>query len=296
MFHSAAAQVPESRGETEKLRLRPDWAVHMSRTGTGGRAAAKGSTRHIGDFVDFGLQPISWNHTVPHVTRSVVPGFAGHITDARIHYGSSHYVGVPLRGGGRTPLPHKGGLPTNEITDPSKLDTSQGLMTHDAVLHISSSQVIGRNAWNLRHARTMFPNPDPTPRTADRRERVARQVTAMRSANPNLGRPGTAWSLRRKGQYAEGAASPAEADAEEPIPSFRQSTTTPMSRDPRGPSAAYAYSKGGVKPRYTGHIPGVYNHYGSTHVGGSFTNLASEALPGRTKTAWEESGRSDLQA
>ena len=82
----------------------------------------------------------------------------------------------------------------------------------------------------------------------------------------------------------------------EPIPSFRQSTITPMSRDPRGPSAAYSYSKGGVIPRYTGHIPGVYNHYGSTHVGGSFTNLASEALPGRTKTAWEESGRSDLQA
>ncbi len=259
----------------------------MTTRRTGGRAVAKGSTRHIGDFVDFGLQPISWNHTMPHVTRPIKPGFAGHITDARVHYGSSHYVGIPARGGGRTALPHKGGL--TEITDSSKL-ADGGAMTHDAELHISSSQVIGRHAWNLAHAGHTNYHGTPTPRTAERRQRVARQMASMQSA----GQPGTAWSISRTVQSTQGATSTAEAD--ELIPSFRKSTITPMSRDPRGPSAAYAYSKGGIVPRYQGHVPGVMNHYGSTHVGGSFTDFASVALPGRAKTAWEESGRSDLQA
>ena len=33
---------------------------------------------------------------------------------------------------------------------------------------------------------------------------------------------------------------------------------------------------------YTGHIPGVMNHYGSTHVGGSYQKQ-DVALPGRDK-------------
>lgn len=249
-------------------------AEHASRR-TAGRAVQKGSSRHIGDYADFGLMPISWDHTLPRTTRPIKPGFAGHISDARYHYGTSHFAGLPIRGGGRTPLPHKGGPALAEL-DPSRL--SSGAMTHDAELHISSSQEIGRNAWNLGWAGHATQKRAATPRTVARRQRVERQM----GWGQHPGAPSTI------------AQQPQSEDA--PAPSFRQSTLVPMSRDPRGPSAAYAYSKGGIIPRYTGHVPGVYNHYGSTHVGGSFTDFASAALPGRAKAAWEETGRSDLQA
>jgi len=252
---------------------------------TSGRAVQKGSSRNIGDFADFGLKPISWDHTMPHVTRKIRPGFAGHITDARIHYGSSHYVGTPMRGGGRTPLPHKGGLP--EVTDSSQL-MAGGAMGFDSELHVSSSQVVGRHAWNLAHAGHTNYRGSPTPRTAARQERVQRQMDASAEAQRQAGTP---WSVRVQTQKTDAL----EAD-DEPMPSFRKPSFVSMSRDPRGPSAEHAHTVGGIIPRYQGHVPGVMNHYGSTHVGGSFTNFASLALPGRAKAAWEESGRSDLQA
>ena len=62
-------------------------------------------------------------------------------------------------------------------------------------------------------------------------------------------------------------------DTEGPLPSFRQGSFTPMSRQAFAPAHETHrdghLSATGIKPGYQGHVPKASQHFGSTHLGGS---------------------------
>ena len=240
--------------------------------------------RNRGDFVNVRMRPSNWLTAQVRETRPVIPGFAGHLPLSKIHYGSSHYGGVPLRGGGRVPLPHQGGLkPEMKATDLM----GGGELGKGAELHVPSSFLIGRQAWDLTWAGHTRKRPPSTPRSLEARRRA--MDTSSHQVRPSSA--GTPRAVARQEQNF------CQTTAEEPpLPSFRRCSYVPMSRDPRGPLAAHAAAVGGIRPGYTGFIPGVSNHYGSTHVGGSYERQ-DVALPGRQTTAWAEThGNADLRA
>ena len=62
-------------------------------------------------------------------------------------------------------------------------------------------------------------------------------------------------------------------DSEGPLPSFRQGSFTPMSRQAFAPAHETHrdrhLSATGIKPGYQGHVPNACKHFGSSHTGGS---------------------------
>jgi hypothetical protein len=219
------------------------------------------------------LKPMSWGNTVPREVRPIKPGFAGYLPNASTHYGSSHYGGLPIYGGGHADLPHKGRPP---MACASAYDLmAGGEHGKNAELNMISSAEIGRSAWNLEWARC------PTALHAQQyatRPRTPATANGSRAQTPpasyrqprTMGLPS---SVSRQEQQ------PSQQPEYAVLPSFRQRSFTPMSRDPRGPSAAHAAAVGGIRPGYMGHIPRVLNHYGSTHVGGSYERQ-DLSLPG----------------
>ena len=112
------------------------------------------------------LTPISWDHTVRKAVHPIKPGYAGYLQNASLHYGSSHYGGLPMRGGGHADLPFHG-RPPREKVGASDLMAGGGL-GRDQILNMVSSAEYGRCAWNLEWAHV----PESklmTPRTAARK-------------------------------------------------------------------------------------------------------------------------------
>jgi hypothetical protein len=248
-------------------------------------------SRGNSDYHDFALRPISWDHTVPRDVRPIKPGFAGYLPNASSHFGSTHYGSLPIRGGGRAALPHQGRQNRAEVGATQLM--AGGAMGKDAELHMMSSHEIGRNAWNLEWAGHARPKPQ-TPASSHRRQEAPDSSRRPHSASVGapsggLSQRGAAWTVGRRSQRVQ-------TPPESPLPSYRKVNYVPMSRDPRGPLAAHAHAVGGIRPGYMGHIPRVLNHYGSTHVGGSYERQDT-SLPGgvrsRQYTEGEVAGGSD---
>ena len=132
-----------------------------------------------------------------------------------------------------------------------------------------------------------------TPRTAARRQVQRADLARAQALNTSSGAIHRSASRSfLSSSSAAPAPAPAAANtprpqaqhADDALPSYRRATFVPMSRDPRGPSAARAHAVGGISPGYMGFVPGVANHYGSTHVGGTYERTDA-SLPGRSGAA-----------